>query len=432
MKTILVLLGIVSTAYGAYCNGKPDPVWSPNTNPLCTEDPVFVKSVQNGKLYTAGCGNATFTIAHVYGTPYEMGYAHGQLLKEQLEVFIPELWVHLEQEFYNGPDWVPPAIADYISQIGLDVLLDLAEIETEEYTPSYWFEEMKGLADGVNNASAVTFQNIYRLSLLGELTKGTCSMFGVWGDAIANVPGLELLQLRALDWDTDGPFPEYPLILVYHPNEGHAFANVGWPGWIGGITGMSEVQTAISEIGIYFTDETWGTESVWGYPFTYVLRDLLQFDNSTDDATNRLANSDRTCAILMGFGDGKASEFRGYQYDYSVLNVYDDVNLQPLNDTWHPRIKDIVYWGMDWLCPGYNVVLADQLKKFYGNITAENTMQYILPAMQTGATHVAIYDLTNQFMYYASVGLNGTENRNAFERPYTKLDMQKLFAVTAD
>lgn len=74
-------------------------------------------------------------------------------------------------------------------------------------------------------------------------------MFGAWGDAIAQVPGLGLLQLRALDWDTDGPFPKYPLIVVYHPNEGHAFANVGWVGWIGSITGMSSNQMAISEIG---------------------------------------------------------------------------------------------------------------------------------------------------------------------------------------
>ena len=38
-----------------------------------------------------------------------------------------------------------------------------------------------------------------------------------------------------------GPFKNYPQITVYHPNEdnksGHAFANIGWTGWIGSITG---------------------------------------------------------------------------------------------------------------------------------------------------------------------------------------------------
>jgi hypothetical protein len=33
-------------------------------------------------------------------------------------------------------------------------------------------------------------------------------------------------QLRALDFDTTGPFKDYPQITVYHPSEGHAYAQV--------------------------------------------------------------------------------------------------------------------------------------------------------------------------------------------------------------
>ena len=37
-----------------------------------------------------------------------------------------------------------------------------------------------------------------------------------------------------------GPFKDYPQVTVYHPsdpNNGHAFANIGWTGWFGSITG---------------------------------------------------------------------------------------------------------------------------------------------------------------------------------------------------
>jgi len=290
---------------------------------------------------------------------------------------------------------------------------------------------MQGIVDAVNDP-AVTYKSLLHVTLLGEMTKGTCTMFGAWGNALKNVEGIELLQLRALDWDTDGPFPQFPAVIVYHPEyNGHAFANVGWTGWIGSITGMSEAQMAISEIGVYFPDNTWGEESRFGYPFTMVLRDILQFDNSVADATTRLVNTARTCDLLFGVGDGKSNVFRGYQYSASVLNSYDDKNLQPLNETWHPRIEDIVYWGMDWDCPGYNKVLYEQLSQFYGNITVENTIKYILPAMQTGDTHVALYDLTNQFMHVAFVGAENLPNRNAYQRPFTRLNMPKLFAEPA-
>ena len=35
---------------------------------------------------------------------------------------------------------------------------------------------------------------------------------------------------------------------------------------------------AISEIGVSFPDETFGKESRFGIPFTYILRDIIQFD----------------------------------------------------------------------------------------------------------------------------------------------------------
>lgn len=43
-------------------------------------------------------------------------------------------------------------------------------------------------------------------------------------------------------------------------------------------SGISSVQMAISEIGVSFPDETFGKESRFGIPFTYILRDIIQFD----------------------------------------------------------------------------------------------------------------------------------------------------------
>lgn len=67
-------------------------------------------------------------------------------------------------------------------------------------------------------------------------------------------------------------------------------------------------------------------------------------------------------------------------------------------------------------------------------------MRYILPSLQTGDTQSVIYDLTNNYMYYAHgilfcffsnqllVGLEGVPNRQAFNQPFTRLDMTKIFA----
>jgi isopenicillin-N N-acyltransferase like protein len=44
-------------------------------------------------------------------------------------------------------------------------------------------------------------------------------------------------------------------------------------------------------------------------------------------------------------GDGKLNVFRGFEYSYSTLKVFDDQNMEPL-ETWHPRIENVVYYGM--------------------------------------------------------------------------------------
>lgn len=92
--------------------------------------------------------------------------------------------------------------------------------------------------------------------------------------------------------------------------------------------------------------------------------------------------------------------------------------MLPQNDTWHPRLKDVVYYGMDWLCPSFSEVLHRQLSSLHGNLTAENAVQYVSSITQTGnlrmcyianlswrldiCLDVAYYDLTGMKMYVAN------------------------------
>jgi hypothetical protein len=51
------------------------------------------------------------------------------------------------------------------------------------------------------------------------------------------------------------------LITVYHPSNkkyGNKWLNIGFYGWIGSISGVNEHKMGISEIGVYFNDESFG------------------------------------------------------------------------------------------------------------------------------------------------------------------------------
>jgi len=239
-----------------------------------------------------------------------------------------------------------------------------------------------------------------------------------------------LLQLRSLDWDMNGPFRDYAAITVYHPNDGtNAHINIGMIGFIGGLTGISSTQLGISEIGVSYPDASFGSESRIGVPFIFLLRDILRYDQTIDDSISRMAEAKRTCDLILGVGDGKMTEFRGFQYSSTVLHVMDDLNQLPLNNTWHPRIRDAVYWGMDWICPAYNTVLSGLLKQYYGKITPELAIQSISAVELSGDNHLAFYDLTNMVFFVSFAAPHNVGGApQAYARQFCKFDAKAILA----
>lgn len=86
---VLCALCATALATGDNCNGQP------NQLPLYTDEPTLLRTVPNGKLFITGANtsapfipsNANYVrpyIIHVYGSPYDMGKAHGQLLKNEI------------------------------------------------------------------------------------------------------------------------------------------------------------------------------------------------------------------------------------------------------------------------------------------------------------------------------------------------------------
>ena len=190
---------------------------------------------------------------------------------------------------------------------------------------------------------------------------------------------------------------------------------------------MSSAQMGISEIGIYFTDDTFGDESMEGLPFIFVERYILQYCETLDDALSFIANVRRTCHLVLGVADGKLGTARMIEYSHSRVNFFDDQNLQPLAE-WHPRIPNAVYCGMDWLCPSHQYKLYVQLMKQYGQITPESSIQNISSIAKTGDLHVAVYDLTDIVLYVANArGSNETGPLEAYRRQFVKIDLKVEF-----
>jgi len=114
------------------------------------------------------------------------------------------------------------------------------------------------------------------------------------------------------------------------------------------------------------------------------------------------------------------------------LDVLNDENMRPDNNTWHPKFPGVVYWGMDWDCPSFNYVLSGQIQKYYGKITPEIAISYLTAIEMSGDNHLAFYDLPHAQIYVSFAKptyINGPEN--GYDRQFTIFNLNELFAVTS-
>lgn len=94
----------------------------------------------------------------------------------------------------------------------------------------------------------------------------------------------------------------------------------------------------------------------------------------------------------------------------------------------HPRLEDVVYWGMSWNVPRYDQPLHARLKANHGKINAEVVIKDILPRVGTGNLQATVYDLTAQKIWTANARADGESGPlNAYQRMFVEVDMQAVF-----
>lgn len=421
LRNILSLALLLCT-FVLYTHGSSQCSGHENTKPFIYDAPKFVKETKNGKKYIVGNEDQFSHVVHVYGTPYEMGFAYGTLLKDEIVQTTVEYTAYLEDMIYEYVKFLPKKIAEMIIQFGLDVALDVTWEMTRLYTPSHFIDEIKGIAD----ASGVDEKVIRRFNLLPELIKAQCTVIGAYGDATLNITDTSarggLFHLRGLDWDSKAVIKRNPVITVYHPNKGNKFVNAAWPAFIGTLTGVSEAMIGIGEK-VWLNDRNLDTR--FGKPWTYVLRDVIQFSNTLDEALNELKVTNRTCSIHLGIGDSKSNEFRGVEYSYKELNIYDWQNQYESEG--HPRLKQVVYWDKH-KQPSNNPCLGSLLQENYGKLDGETIVRKVAAVHETGDMQCAVFDYSKRKLYIANASPKDSDpDMEAYKRSFLVIDLQKLF-----
>lgn len=245
--------------------------------------PVPVAAAANpggsGHRLSLSNGVARVPVAVVRGTPHQMGRHLGRLMREEIARLAPATLAGFKSELKVG-----------------DEALDQAWALTAGHTDPRVLQQIAGLAEG----SGQPVRLLQHLHCLPLLMPYSCSSIAAWGEATEDG---HLYQTRNLDWSLKAGAHEFPVLVVYVPDRGHAHVTPSFAGFLGAHCGMNSRGIVLSEIGDASAKEM--PYDLHAPHFTSWFRSILFDASSLGGALELFGRIPPTKAYHFVFGDGR-------------------------------------------------------------------------------------------------------------------------------
>jgi hypothetical protein len=348
----------------------------------------------SGYLTTAGQGSDQFKVAVVKGTPREMGYQLGTLMKEDITECLNTFLTAAQHE---------------APQVFSDEALDKAWETNSPYIDERIKQEMEGLAE----ATGIDIQKIRRSHMVPVVGTYSCSGVVVWNKATATG---HTYQLRNLDFSKDGGLQDHPVVVVYVPDNGAVQVNVSFAGYIASHTGMNANHLVFGEIGESPQSEF--PYDINGAHFSFLFRKMMYDATSLDNIIHTLKTTPLIKRYFLFFSDGRKESEGGIKV---LVSTPDSVKLHIWKDN-DPTDIDapnvlpkVVYNTMN------NPVAFKMLKEYYGKFDAQKMIELSRAVADEGGNLMdVVYDATTLELWVAYA--NGQEDASKQEYVHLSLD----------
>lgn len=335
-------------------------------------------------------------IATLWGTPEEIGTAHGKLLPEESRRCI-------ESVLYSFGTANTIRTGRWFRHD-----LEAAYARLSPHIPERHKRETQALAVALEMEPEV----VQVLNVFPELFH--CSGFAVFGSATTDG---KLYHGRVLDYMTTIGLQDSATTFVVRP-EGHfAFANVGYAGFIGSVSGMNAEGISLGEMG-------GRGEGQWdGAPMATLMRRAMEECDTLAEVQSLWTNSPRTCEYYYVFADGKTNEAVGVAATPESIEF---IKPGETDERLGAGIKDAVV-----LSAGSRLEeLRKRVTDRHGKIDAD-TAQWLMsrPVAMSSNLHNVLFVPSDGILYVA----NASHNKPAAEMPYVKIDLKKMLnAISAN
>ena len=383
---VMAVMAVMSTAIGVQSPIAPEPCPTGTIVARCGAG--FLEEID---------GHA---VLHVAGSPYEIGFQHGRLLRDRVHAvmryLLDEKVKDMKIEVAGLPVVGPQAVIQWI------------QTTQQQFLPRWYEEELQGLADG----SGVPLADIRTCNFIPELFH--CSGFAVSGAATGNG---HTYHGRVLDYGCDWKLQEHPVIVVAKPEGNIPFINIGYAGFIGCVTGINAERVSIGEMGGA------GLGRWQGVPMAILMREALQRAATLADAVAIFRDSPRTCEYFYVVADGKTGEAVAME---AGAERFETVTMGAANEQLPQAVPDAVL-----LSAGERYdLLVKRVRAAHGGIDSAAAMELMSrPVAMESNLHNVLFETSTGRFWVAHASAAGAP---AADQRYRGFDMRALLARECD
>jgi hypothetical protein len=341
-----------------------------------------------------------YRVLHLKGTPYEIGYQQGALLRDDIRENVHFLFDVKSQEMKI--------------ELGGIKLLDPKRVisgivaQQRKHVPERFFDEMRGVADG----AGLDAQDVIIANFIPELFH--CSGFALGGSATKDGT---LYHGRILDYGCDWRLQEHAVLTVAEPVGHIPFVNVTYAGFVGSVTGMNAERVSIGEMGGK------GLAHWDGVPMAFLVRMALEEALALDQAIAIFRDHPRTCEYYFVIADGKTGKGVGMEASWNAFNV---VGMGEAN----PRLPDAVKDAVVLSAGDRYTELVRRVKAQHGKLDANSALRLMdRPVAMKSNLHAVLFETTTGKLWVANASKDG---KPAVEQPYHAFDFRALLKHQAE
>ncbi|MDB5351063.1 MAG: Acyl-coenzyme A:6-aminopenicillanic acid acyl-transferase [Planctomycetota bacterium] len=341
-----------------------------------------------------------YRVLHVKGTPYEMGFQQGALLKEDIKELVHFLFDVKAKELkikVAGKEVQPNARA---------IIAGIAASQ-KKFVPARFFEELKGVADG----AGMSIEDITVANFIPEMFH--CSGFALSGSATKDGT---LYHGRVLDYGCDWRLQEHAVLTIAEPDGKIPFVNVTYAGFIGSVTGMNAKQVSIGEMGGA------GLGHWAGVPMSFLVRMALEEADDLDEAVSIFRDNPRTCEYYYVVADGKTGKGVGMEA------CWDRFNLVQMGES-HARLPHGVKDAVLLSAGDRYEELARRVKAGHGTFDATSARELMSrPVAMKSNLHSVLFETKSSRLWVANASKDG---QPAASQPYHAFRLSELLTHKA-